>query len=227
MRFCKRLSRQDSRELTTQRLLDAAQKLFARKSFEGVSVEMISEAAGYSRGAFYSNFDSKDELFIELLRRDHRRATDELNALVDDSVPIEDIRQRASDIYSQLYRDNESCMNWTEARLLAARDTHFRSRLNAMMAEKRQNIARFISYFYGRAGVAPPIPAQDLAMGFMSLAEGVKLYMMSSPTELSTGVAESLLKVFVDAIMDQALVKPRPERKHAPSSGSKRPRAAS
>jgi len=48
----KRLTREDSQEQTRQRLLDAAQKLFARKGLDRSSVEDIAAAAGYTRGAF-------------------------------------------------------------------------------------------------------------------------------------------------------------------------------
>ena len=197
----KRLSRDDSRELTTQRLLDAALKVIAKKGLEAASVENIAAAAGYTRGAFYSNFSSKDDLFIELLRRDHERTTAQLASLRDSSLPVDHGHSGARDIYSQIYRDNESCMNWTEARMLAARDTRFRAKLNALMAEKRAQIADFIRYFYERVGVAPPVTPERMAMGFMSLAEGVKLYMMSSPAEMTGPIAESLLTVFVDSIM--------------------------
>jgi sulfur relay (sulfurtransferase) DsrC/TusE family protein len=100
-----------------------------------------------------------------------------------------------------MYRDNESFMIWTEARLLAVRDARFRTKLNALMTEKRAQIADFIRYFYERVGVAPTVPPEQMAMGFMSLAEGVKLYMMSSPAEMTGPIAESLLTVFVDSIM--------------------------
>jgi AcrR family transcriptional regulator len=197
----KRLSRDDSREQTTQRLLDAAQKLIAKKGLEAASVENLAAAAGYTRGAFYSNFSSKDDLFIELLRRDHQKATAELTALRDTSLPVDHVQSRAREIYGQMYRDNESFMIWTEARMLAARDVRFRAKLNALMTEKRALIADFIRYFYERVGVAPAVPPEQLAMGFMSLAEGVKLYMLSSPAEMTGPIAESLLTVFVDSIM--------------------------
>jgi AcrR family transcriptional regulator len=200
----KRLSRDDSREQTTQRLLDAAQKLIAKKGLEAASVENIAAAAGYTRGAFYSNYGSKDDLFIELLRRDHQKATAELNALRDTSLPVDHVQSRARDIYSQMYRDNESFMIWTEARMLAARDARFRTKLNALLTEKRALIADFIRYFYERVGVAPAVAPEQLAMGFMSLAEGVKLYMLSSPAEMTGPIAESLLTVFVDSIMQLA-----------------------
>jgi AcrR family transcriptional regulator len=195
------MSRGDSREQTTQRLLDAALKLIAKKGLEAASVENIAAAAGYTRGAFYSNFSSKDDLFIELLRRDHQKATAELNALRDTSLPVDLVQSRARNIYGQIYRDNESFMIWTEARMLAAREPRFRTKLNALMTEKRAQIADFIHYFYERVGVAPPLASEQMAMGFISLAEGVKLYMMSSPAEMTGPIAESLLTVFVDSIM--------------------------
>lgn len=46
--------------------MDAAAQVFAEVGLEGASVEAICDRAGFTRGAFYSNFDSKDELFLEL-----------------------------------------------------------------------------------------------------------------------------------------------------------------
>jgi len=56
------------REATRQRLLDAAALVFAEVGLDAASVEAICERAGFTRGAFYSNFESKDELFLELAR---------------------------------------------------------------------------------------------------------------------------------------------------------------
>lgn len=54
------------REQTRTRLLNAAAEVFAEVGFEGASVEAVAERAGFTRGAFYSNFESKDELFLNL-----------------------------------------------------------------------------------------------------------------------------------------------------------------
>src|ERR1700756_4882956 len=110
----KRLTREDSRELTTARLLEAAQKLIAKKGLDAASVENITAAAGYSRGAFYSNFSSKDDLFIELLRCEHEQAMLEFNQLRESELPLDEVEKRTRELYSHLYRDNESFMNWTE-----------------------------------------------------------------------------------------------------------------
>jgi AcrR family transcriptional regulator len=197
----KRLTRQDSREETRNNLLDAAQRLIATKGLDNASVEDIAAAAGYTRGAFYSNFSSKDELFLQLLRRDHDETNVQLAALCDDSLPLDHIHTRTRQIYGQMYRDSESFMNWSEARMLAARNPKFRTKLNALLADERGEVAEFIEYFYRRVGIAAPIPANVIAMGFMSLCEGVKLSMLSSPDDMTTDDAESVLTLFIESVM--------------------------
>lgn len=57
------------RQATRERLLVAAVELFGERGVLGSSVEEICERAGFTRGAFYSNFESKDELCLDVLRR--------------------------------------------------------------------------------------------------------------------------------------------------------------
>ncbi|MFT4295942.1 MAG: TetR/AcrR family transcriptional regulator [Micropruina sp.] len=57
------------RRATRERLMDAATELFAERGVLAASVEEICERAGFTRGAFYSNFESKDELCLDVLRR--------------------------------------------------------------------------------------------------------------------------------------------------------------
>jgi len=59
-----RLSRQDRKERTRADLVAAAREVFLRRGFHGASLEEISEQAGYTKGAVYSNFAGKDELFL-------------------------------------------------------------------------------------------------------------------------------------------------------------------
>lgn len=63
----RRLTRAERQAQTRRDLLDAAARVFVQRGFTGSSVEEISAEAGYTRGAFYSNFRSKNELFVELL----------------------------------------------------------------------------------------------------------------------------------------------------------------
>ncbi len=196
-----RLSREESREQTQQRLIEAAQAVIARKGLAATSVEDIAATAGYTRGAFYSNFRSKSDLFIELLRRDHRQAYASMSELLAADLAPEQLEQRAIQMYAQLYRSNEGFMNWTEARMLAARDARFRAKLNALMIEKRDFIAAFIEHFYQRVGIPAAAPPAHMAMGFMSLVEGVKLFRLSSPQDMTSEVAETILTLFIDALI--------------------------
>ena len=62
-----RLTRAQRRQQTRARLLDAAGQVFARRGFHAATVDEVAEAAGYTKGAVYSNFANKDELFLALL----------------------------------------------------------------------------------------------------------------------------------------------------------------
>jgi AcrR family transcriptional regulator len=63
----RRLTREESRALTREKLLASAYEVMAREGYEGSSIDRIAEEAGFSKGAFYSNFESKEEIFLELL----------------------------------------------------------------------------------------------------------------------------------------------------------------
>ena len=63
----RRLTRAEQKERTRSRLVDAAARVIARRGLGGSSVEEISEEAGFSSGAFYANFSSKDEVFAQAL----------------------------------------------------------------------------------------------------------------------------------------------------------------
>src|SRR5438552_12572753 len=65
-----RLTREQSKANTRERLLDAARGVFASNGFHGASVEEIASRAGYSTGALYSNFDGKEDLFLALMERE-------------------------------------------------------------------------------------------------------------------------------------------------------------
>lgn len=72
-----------SREHTRERLIDAAFEVFAETGLNAASVEQIVERAGFTRGAFYSNFDSKVELFFAIADDKYARASEGLQAGVD------------------------------------------------------------------------------------------------------------------------------------------------
>jgi AcrR family transcriptional regulator len=65
----RRLTREQTRQQTRERLLAAAAEVFLRKGFTAATVDEIAEAAGFSKGAVYANFSGKDDLFLAVLDR--------------------------------------------------------------------------------------------------------------------------------------------------------------
>jgi len=208
----KRLTREEGRELTAQRLVEAAQRLIARRGLEASSVEDIAEEAGYSRGAFYSNFKTKNDLFFEVLRQDQERNNAKFAVALDDALPLEQIRARIKETNAGLFDERDSFMAWTEARMLSARDPKFRARVAGLIAERRDFVATIIQYLARRVGATPSFPLDALAMGFISLSEGVRLFGASCPNEMPAEVAYSILDLFVDAVLQQVL---QPGRREA------------
>jgi AcrR family transcriptional regulator len=195
----KRLTRDESRDLTRQRLLDAAAVIIAKKGLPAASVENIAERAGYTRGAFYSNFDSKTDLFIELLKRDHDDISHQLQHLLDAGLSIEDTQRQLALFYGQCYRDDNNFALWAEARLHALRDAKFRVRFNALCLEKRDVIAYFITQFCKMMDIAPPAPPADLAFGTMSLIDGMRFFNACMPNDLPDERAQAVLSAIFAA----------------------------
>src|ERR1700757_3545780 len=63
-------SRSERTEITRTRFIQSAEKIFARDGFEAAKLEEIAADAGYTRGAFYANFESKEDLFLALLEHE-------------------------------------------------------------------------------------------------------------------------------------------------------------
>lgn len=70
------------RQKTRQRLMDAALEVFAEQGVHAAAIETVAERAGFSRGAFYSNFETKFELFLALAERENESRLHRLRELV-------------------------------------------------------------------------------------------------------------------------------------------------
>lgn len=120
------------RAVTRDRICDAAVEVFAARGVLGASVEEICEAAGFTRGAFYSNFDSKDALCAAVLER----RVDSMLAAVDEIVtqltPAEDLDiAEVIDLGISMFMaaqpsDPSLVLTMEELRLHAAREPAFR-----------------------------------------------------------------------------------------------------
>lgn len=195
-----RLSREQSREQTRQRLLEASHAMFVQKGFTLASVEDIAAAAGYTRGAFYSNFSDKTELFFELLRRESAEIDLEFHRMFQAPMmdPVE-LQEKIVGYYSTLYRDDMCSQLWMEAKIVAMRDEKFRATLSIFLRERHVQIAEFVEAFARLTGVPSVAPAHQIAIGLMALCEGVCFAHRCDPERIDDNTAEAVLSLFLKA----------------------------
>src|SRR5579862_1355800 len=192
-----RLTREQSRDQTRQRLLDAAQAVFTQKGFGASSVEDVAADAGYTRGAFYSNFASKAELLLEVLKRDHDTIMQRLSSIFEDGQASRaDMEARVLQYYSECYQDNACFLLWVEAKLHASRDPKFRESFNALMRELRQTTTDYIRAFSERVGTPLTMPPEQMALGLIALCDGVQFFYSSDPQSVPAQFAEDVLAQF-------------------------------
>lgn len=191
-----RLTREQSRDQTRQRLLDAAQSIFLSKGFVAASVEDIAEQAGYTRGAFYSNFSSKSELFLQLLKRDHENVMADMRAIFDGGESRSQMEERVLDYYSKHFRENDCFLLWMEGKLQAARDPDFRVGFVACLRELRAATTEYIRQFSARFGTPLPLPAEQLAVGLLALSDGMQFSYAFDPQAVTPEMTEAVLSGF-------------------------------
>jgi len=90
------------RAQTRQRLVEAAREVFAREGFGRSTVEQVCEAAGFTRGAFYSNFTSLDELFLEMWAQESASMLSRLQDVAADAPKVNDLRSAVERVLEAL-----------------------------------------------------------------------------------------------------------------------------
>ena len=196
-----RLTREQSRDQTRQRLLDAAQSIFLAKGFMATSVEDIAEQAGYTRGAFYSNFGSKSELFLQLLRRDHESVMNEMRAIFEEGESRPQMEARVLEHYSTHFRQNDCFLLWTEGKLQAVRDPEFRLGFLACMRELRAAVTDYVQQFSARVGTPLRMPAEQMALGLLALSDGMQFNYAFDPQAVTPEMTEAVLAGFFRSVV--------------------------
>ena len=178
----RRRTRAEKQAETRDALLEAASRVFVREGFQGASVERIAAEAGFTRGAFYSNFASKEELFAEMLQERVYTLYEEM------------ARQRLRDSRSRMPSERESGEQlaaiqgqpdgrwmfsiWLELLAAAARDDRFKGLAARFWSGNRELIAQVVE----RASDGePPVPADHIATALIALDIGLALQHFVDP----------------------------------------------
>ena len=166
-----RVTREQSQAETRERLLAAAGREIVRGGVMAASLRGICEAAGYSQGAFYSNFDSKDDLLLELMARHMREETQALRALIAASADsdLDATLRRISERLAELSQTAEWSLLAVEMQLYARRDAAFAARYDAAKAAYHAEFAAALDELVQRYRLRPALPSLQMAIGLYAL----------------------------------------------------------
>ena len=134
------------RQQTREHLLAAAAEVFAQRGFHGASLDEVAAVAGFTKGAVYSNFKNKEDLFLALFRANYEREMQALRTALEDSeVPPE---ARLSDfvglIRDQTRLDGNFGLLYQEFWIYAARNPAAREELTRIDDEAVRALAEII-----------------------------------------------------------------------------------
>ena len=178
---------------TRVRLLDSARELFAERGVNGTSVEDLCAHAGFTRGAFYSNFADKDELVLAVLDADRQRVFDQLTGALATDYP--DVSTAFSVVMETIENENTRLhyLSRTEMTLHAIRTPTVAEVLVVQRAEFRARLAEVVTEALARAGVAVEVGVDVLVRAVEALNDGAIPQSLLEPDVLPAGELQRLL----------------------------------
>lgn len=168
--------RQERQQETRQALLDAAERCFAARGYDAVSVPEIAKEAGFTTGAVYSNFSGKEELFLALMERAMGgEAARRAQAIAEAKTGRERVRLVA-DLWIHVVQERPEAMIllldfWSYSR----RDPALRKEFARRMAITRGGLGALI------AADAPDAPSLEIAEAGYAMAHGLALHHLADP----------------------------------------------
>ena len=165
-----RVSRAESKAATRVELLDAARRVFLERGFHGASLELVAREAGYTKGAVYSAFAGKADLFLAVYDREMERRRAEIAAVVEEALARgdESATQAAREFFRRLGAERAWTLTLLEFRLHAARDADVNA---AWSARHREFVAWFAEtvitpFARRRLGVNDALAAIAMSNGY-------------------------------------------------------------
>jgi AcrR family transcriptional regulator len=213
----KRLSRAEQGERNRALVLDAARRVFLARGYHGATLEQIADEAGFSKGVVYSQFDSKADMFLALLKaRIEERAAE--NARLAESLAG---GGGLPALVEHLARGDQATPGWAllviEFRVHAARDPVLSCRYAAAHARTVEALAGVLATVSAQDSEGPAVTPQRLAELALALSVGTTLEQAASPDALGGPLPAARL---VAQVLEPLLAR---SAAPAPVAGSDRP----
>jgi AcrR family transcriptional regulator len=171
-----------TREETRARLFEAAAEVFAEHGIGAATIEQIASAAGFTRGAFYSNFDTKDELLLAMFEDHCERSTQAALALLEEFPDAVDFVEA---LRYEHHRDGDPLHNnpllQIELILHVARVPEQRPALAARLATMRKVIGEMAVSSLRAAGLERQVDVLEVGSLLMAMEDGFLLHRLIDP----------------------------------------------
>ena len=199
-----RLSRKERQAHTRDCLMQSAARVFKRRGLEGASIDEVASDAGFTKGAFYANFKSKEELFLAMLDQRFAERVDEIEKLLgsDQTLP-EQARAGGQEFHEQVVRDPEWERLFFEFAAYAARDDGFRQELVARYRTLVDRMAEGLQRRADEVGFTPPGPVEAFALMICAAGNGAALHELLDPD----GVPENFFAGMMELLTLGAIAK--------------------
>jgi AcrR family transcriptional regulator len=199
-----RTTRVERKAQTRSDLIAAGHRVFVERGFHAATLDDIADAAGYTKGAVYSNFRGKDDLFLALLDEHYERrvrAHRELMLGLDLDDPEETWRAIARIMIEAYERDPAWWTLVSDFSTHAARHPQTRVRLRELRERFIGSMAELIEIVAERQGIASRLSSRDIARGTGALMRGLVLDWILDPADESrVGVFEETVAAFLRGV---------------------------
>lgn len=192
---------QEKTDITRSRFLQAAEKIFARDGFDSAKLEEIAAEAGYTRGAFYANFDTKEDLFLALLEREISSRIADLHRQVAKQESPSAKLSALRDFWLATCLDRRWSLLAMEFKLFAVRHPEVKARLIAMHQRLVFSGVELLQNIMNALGRKLPVSARAVGIAFWVLSSGLTMEHMLDRTVMSEETVRKLLSTFFDAMM--------------------------
>jgi AcrR family transcriptional regulator len=179
----KAMTRKEQQAETRSRLMKSATRLLCRRGLDKASVEEVAREAGYTKGAFYANFGSKEELFLAMMDEKFAAEIERLEAALHTDEPVEDqIRSAGIDWLHFVSSDPEWPRLFSEFAIHATRDDEFRQEFMTRYRAMRKSLIEIYRRYLDELGIEPPLPLEQIALATACLGNGFLSERMLDPT---------------------------------------------
>jgi AcrR family transcriptional regulator len=202
-----------------EQLIAAAAKVFAARGYHGASVDAVVKEAGLSKGTFYWNFASKDELFLALLDERFDQPMRALMMAIRDLPPggIADVPVGA--VFAGVLRDQRGLLILSLEHWLAAlRDDELGEAQRERIAAVRETIADLLRRRHEITHMEPVVPIDDLALMYTALGLGMTMLEVLEPGVLPEHLDPEIGNLVYDGLEARAARRAAGEPERGPGA---------